>query len=402
MKTFNISKLGTVIVERGNLSCNFSVTSHFFTRKYQNYLVKFPKSITEAIKSAITNKNTKTPYKDIYYRTLTDFFNKIQIRDEKEKAIQETSPFDPKERGDKNRVIRETLSALSKNTKVQSFMNKRHTGRNYPIESEITNGNISGKKIRAKFFKIIQLIEENQLSEAKLIIVNTLTQLRHLKGMDEIETRLIICRKYIGFMEQLQKITELEQTQQFSLALQETKGNLEDISHLDLTNELYDQMHQDFLQKWNQLETDQRQTKKTILTTLNQITNLLQNQDFTTASHLFTEIVQLAEAWNLAEISKKISNMHTQMHNEQVIASKLVEYANLHITRVHISELTLQTSFNEKQVEKIVIGMIENGHLQAHYDATTKGIELNYLQQEIDELMKNFQEWEGSPDTKKL
>ena len=401
MTRFEIINIGIADVERGTIVCNFNVTPQKFIRKYRNYLLKFPKSIIEVIKSAISRKNSKIAYKEIYYKTLTDFFSKIQKIGLEETNSLNASNLKRVNITDQNNFLQEALSTLSKTTKMQTFMERRLSGQNYPVEAENKATKISKKKIQSQIAKIILHVENSQYLEAKSIISSTITKLRYFKEMDVIENRLIICQNFIEFIEELQIIKNLINTNQFVIALNKTRLKINELEQLDLTIDLYNQIHQDYKQTSDSLEKEQNKAKNSILLMLNRINNLIQKQDYDTINQIFKKISNIAKNWNFTDIRNKISKMQTQIRNEQIVLSKILEFGRMQVSRIHITEIVSQTLFSETQVEFIIKNLISKKILRAKYDPITKGIEFENLNQEIDELMKNFQEWESSSSKKK-
>ena len=52
------------------------------------------------------------------------------------------------------------------------------------------------------------------------------------------------------------------------------------------------------------------------------------------------------------------------------------------------------TGIPRKTIIKIIQQLIENSRIKAKYDPISQGIELQYLQTEINQLFEQFDEWE--------
>ncbi|UYP47591.1 hypothetical protein NEF87_003876 [Candidatus Lokiarchaeum ossiferum] len=392
MTTFNVVGIGTVTILRGTLSCNISVSPAFFIRKFRNYLIKFPQSILDILKTAILSKNTEFQYKEIYYHTLIDFFTKIQNgKDQDRKSTlqeQETS-------------IHKAISNISNNGKIHSFMEKRNKNQNYPVEISTINNKVSEKSIQTQFGKINRLIEDGKFQEAKSIITLTLSQLRFLKNMDEIEQRLMVCQTYIELVEDLNQIKDLIKRKEFDHAITQLKDRQKFIDKLDLSMELFNHINYEYLSITRKLKDERRKALSTISDTIIQITNLLRIAEYNTSYHLLQKITTLASNWKFSHISDKIHDLEQNVRNEQIILSELLTFAQLHITRIHISELMQKTSLSEEKIEKIVKKFISDKIIHAKFDPNTKGIEFQHFQQEIDNLMQNFHDWETDSNSKK-
>lgn len=392
MTIFNISGIGRIDIKRGTLSCNINVSPPTFIRKYRNYLIKFPQSIIDVIKTSILSKNTPIQYKELYYHTLLEFFTKIRENEDQdqilEKRVHETS-------------IHESISNLSKDRKLGTFMEKRNKNLNYPVEITSINKNISKKSIQVQLAKINRLIEDRNFLEAKSLISLTLPQLRYLENMGDIEKRLMTCQTYIGLVDDLHQIKNLIRLEEFSLASTQLKEKEKKIQKLDLSMELYSHIHQEYSQASKKLESDRKKAISDISDAIIQITNLLRIAEYNTCYHLIQKITKKAVNWKFTQITDKILELQQELKDEQSVLSELLTFAKLHITRIHISELSPKTSLAEQKIEKIVKNLIKNGILQAQYDPLTQGIEFQYFQKEIDDLMQNFHEWESDSNYKK-
>jgi hypothetical protein len=400
MRTFEILGAGTVEVEQETISCDFTVSQSKFIRKYRNYLVTLPVSLIEAIKTAITKRNQKIEFNGIFHQTLIAFFKRIQLIALKSSntAIKKESSNFPHSQF--NLQLRTTLEPISK-TKINHFIEKKDKGKFFPDIFLYNSKSEKSTELRPSITKILELIDKNHLKEAQIQIDLLLKRRKYLNMSKSIENRLKNCNLYINLLTRKKIAFDQYLNGDILRALEKYKQLAQDIQKFDMEIDLFKMISDEIHKDYDNMLT----TKETIQLQIENQAELAQTsaslQQYSEATEILTQSRHLAEQWGFLEDIQRIEEMMVTHTHESKVYYVLQDFGQKRFPRVHLTEISAKVKIEKEIVKLYAKKLIDQKIVKATYDEENDGITFYYLQEEIDKLVQNFQDWEKSKQGKK-
>ncbi|MHA1584371.1 MAG: hypothetical protein ACTSWL_03895, partial [Promethearchaeota archaeon] len=210
----------------------------------------------------------------------------------------------------------------------------------------------------------------------------------------EIKNRLVIFAQYLEIVTQEQKVLHT-----FSLnKIQDTYDGLEKIKlqliKLDHSYELIQILDDNFSDLYQDVKSTRQNMLSSIHTCLVELNQLRNSNEYYKALAICERIKDNANSLNLEGIQDFADQTEKDLIYEYQISQSLLNFTQKQFPRIHIGELEESTGIPRKTIIKIIQQLIKNSRIKAKYEPISQGIELQYLQKEIDQLFKQFDEWE--------
>ncbi|MFX1445192.1 MAG: PCI domain-containing protein [Promethearchaeota archaeon] len=146
---------------------------------------------------------------------------------------------------------------------------------------------------------------------------------------------------------------------------------------------------------------------------IQEIEDLINQNEFNKAINLISEIKSQAKLLHLKtfsdkkniidfdQLEKNIIHSQEQFAERQKIHTSLLMFSKKY-PRITLKELVDNVKISQNKVERITKQFIKDNLIPAKYDEDSKAIEFTFLEGEIDDLMKRYEEWELTEEGKKI
>jgi hypothetical protein len=130
---------------------------------------------------------------------------------------------------------------------------------------------------------------------------------------------------------------------------------------------------------------------------LNKLKDCWEKKNFTESEKCLNEA---NEIYSNSEFTPNFKLSNPFNFNEIKIQNILMDFANKY-PRILISEIVKRSKLETFTVESIVKKLISSGQIKAIFDDESRGLEFQFAMDEIDQLMKTYQNWEGKKNNGK-
>ncbi|MFX1257776.1 MAG: PCI domain-containing protein [Promethearchaeota archaeon] len=148
-------------------------------------------------------------------------------------------------------------------------------------------------------------------------------------------------------------------------------------------------------------------------TQFQEVETFINQNEFDKAGKLLSELKSQAKSLHIKsfsdkkyfidfdQLNKNLIRSEEQYKLRQKIHTSLLMFSKKY-PRILLKELADDVKMDQYQVERITKQFIKDNLIPAKYDEESKAIEFTFLEEEIDDLMKRFEEWEQAGEGKKI